>query len=244
MFRVTQVTKNGVESVSHVSNLTGAFASKNLSNNIYDRKKLLYDEYRHLLSTKPLILITHNVPMKYDEEKAIKDSLKTLNFRKYKVSSNVMRLAILDELIAKNKIQLNKEEIVEDDKAVMEKVSPLSIFFNSNTSSILVAQDKEINPKSLKGLLDAMNKKKSPFSNRVLMMGMILENDLSKLYSIEDISKLQNSNTLEENRALLVQLLQQQSSGVVKMLESNTTNLSQLLTTYKDEVLGGGSPKE
>ena len=241
MFRVTQITKNGVESINCISNLTGTFASKNLSSNILDRKKLLYDEYRHLLSTKPLILVTHNIPMKYEEEKAIKDSLKSLNFRKYKISSSIMRLAILDELIAKKKLQLNNENIDEDEKIIMEKTSPLSIFFNSNTSSILVAEDKSINPKTLKGLLEAMSKKKSPFMNKVLIMGMILENDLSKVYSLDDISKLKESYTMEENHALLVQLLQQQSSGIVKMLESNTTNLSQLLTTYKNEVLGESS---
>lgn len=241
MFRVTQVAKNGIESINCVSNLTGTFASKNLSSNILDRKKLLYDEYRHLLSTKPLILVTHNIPMKYEEEKAIKDSLKGLNFRKYKISSSIMRLAILDELISKKKITLNNEDVAEDEKITMEKTSPLSIFFNSNTSSILVAEDKSINPKTLKGLLEAMNKKKSPFTNKVLIMGMILENDLSKVYSLDDISKLKESYTMEENHALLVQLLQQQSSGIVKMLESNTTNLSHLLTTYKNEVLGESS---
>ncbi len=90
-----------------------------------------------------------------------------------------------------------------------------------------------------------MNKKKSPFSNRVLMMGMILENDLSKLYSIEDISKLQNLSPLKKTVPLLVQLLGNNNPVVsCQTLESNTTNLSQLLTTYKDEVLGGGSPKE
>lgn len=241
MFRASQVTKNGVEVINCVSNLTGTFASKNLSSNILDRKKLLYDEYRHLLSTKPLILVTHNIPMKYEEEKAIKDSLRSLNFRKYKVSSSIMRLAILDELISKKKLSLNNEDISDDEKIIMEKSSPLSIFFNSNTSSILVPDDKSINPKTLKGLLEAMNKKKSPFMNKVLVMGMILENDLSKVYSLDDISKLKESYTMEENHALLVQLLQQQSSGIVKMLESNTTNLSQLLTTYKNEVLGDSS---
>ncbi|KAL6931569.1 uncharacterized protein HGUI_03737 [Hanseniaspora guilliermondii] len=241
MFRVTQVTKNGVESINSVSNLTGTFASKNLSSNIFDRKKLLYDEYRHLLSTKPLILVTHNIPMKYEEDKALKDSLGSLNFRKYRITSSIMRMAILDELISKKKLQLNKEDFDEDEKIIMEKATPLSIFFNSNITSILVAEDKSINPKSLKGLFEAMNKRKSPFTNKVLVMGMILENDLSKVYSLDDINKLKESYTMEENHALLVQLLQQQSSGIVKMLESNTTNLSQLLTTYKNEVLGESS---
>lgn len=243
MFRLTKVAKNGAESVNSVSNKTGIFASKHLSNNIYDRKKLLYDEYRHLLSKKPLILITHHVPMRNEDDKAIKDTLKNLKFRKHKISSSIMRLAILDELIATKKINLDETAIEKDDKAVMAEVSPFSVFFNTNTTSILVCEDQELNPKALKGLLEVMNKKKSPFTNKVLMMGMILENDVTKLYSIADIEKLQHANTLAENRALLVQMLQQQSSGIVKMLESNTTNLSQLLTTYKDEVLDG-KPKE
>ncbi|KAL6927775.1 hypothetical protein ACO0SA_004398 [Hanseniaspora valbyensis] len=210
-----------------------------------NRDKYLYDAYSHILKTKALILVCHDMPLSKKDDTLLRQAVYKENFTKYTLKSSIMRLVLLDNFFQKNNItekdlQLN----FTNKRQIFEEKSPFSCFFNNNSTSIIYYNENDLNPEALNKLLKMLNKKTSPFKNQVLIMGMILENDLEKVYTLDDLTKLKDSPTLPQSHAMLVQMLQQQVGGVSSLLQRNMTNLNQTLQTYHDEVLGGSTKSE
>lgn len=205
-----------------------------------NRDKYLYDAYSHILKTKPLILVCHDMPASKSDDKLLRQAIFKEKFTKLTLKSSIMRLVLLDNYFKKNNITENELQLTFTNKRkIFEEKSPFSCFFNNNSTSIIYYNENDLNPEALNKLLKMLGKKNSPFKNQVLIMGMMLENNLENVYNLDDLAKLKDSPTLPQSQAMLVQLLQQQVGGVSGLLQRNISNLNHTLQTYHDEVLGG-----
>lgn len=210
-----------------------------------NRDKYLYDTYSHILKTKPLILVCHDMPLSKKDDTLLRHAIHKEKFTKYTLKSSIMRLVLLDSYFAKNSITEKDLKLnFTNKRQIFEEKSPFSCFFNNNSTSIIYYNESDLNPEALNKLLKMLGKKNSPFKNQVLIMGMIVDNNLDKVYTLDDMNKLKDSPSMLQSHALLVQLLQQQVGGVSSLLQSNMTNLNHTLQTYHDEVLGGAEKSQ
>ncbi|XBW36496.1 hypothetical protein QEN19_002073 [Hanseniaspora menglaensis] len=212
---------------------------------IENRDKYLYDTYSHILKTKPLVLVCHDMPLSKKDDTLLRQAIFKEKFTKFTLKSSIMRLVLLDNYFKKHNITEKELQLnFTNKREIFEEKSPFSCFFNNNSTSLIYYNENDLHPDALNKLLKMLGKKNSPFKNQVLIMGMILENNLDKLYTLDDMTKLKDSPTLPQSHSILVQMLQQQVGGVSSLLQRSTTGLNQTLQTYHDEVLGGAKKED